>query len=201
MARTLSFQVGDAVYSATPVKIERKKLYGWTETLALNDDGEECSLASIDETGAVIIPRGGIALGRLSPERRWVERAELKAVTPDGADAVWRQSSYSGTIPLTCAVTADELLEHHITGFYQIAGADPALAASLAGQIYKFEYLYSDGYSGKQAFLLESGGFLYMLVGEADDFPFIGLEESVLIEAEDEAEDEEAGDDIDFSMF
>ncbi|MDR1962095.1 MAG: hypothetical protein LBQ16_07425 [Gracilibacteraceae bacterium] len=201
MARSLEFQIGGASYPATPAKIERKKLYGWTETLALDNDGNECFLATIDETGSVIIPKGGAALGRLTPERRWADRGELKAVTSDGTDAAMNQSSYDAPIPLTRVATADDLLDHCITAFYQITDADQALLDQVGDKIFTFEYFYNAGYSGKQAFLLANDGFLYMLVGEANRFPLAGLDETGIIEEDAEDEQEAEGGDIDFSMF
>lgn len=34
MARELQFKLGDSVYSFSPDKVDRKKIYGWTETVA-----------------------------------------------------------------------------------------------------------------------------------------------------------------------
>ena len=55
MAKNLSFTLGGAEYAAAPVKIERKKLYGWSEVIALDDDGKECSVVTVDETGAAAV--------------------------------------------------------------------------------------------------------------------------------------------------
>jgi hypothetical protein len=87
MAKNLAFTLEKAQYEAVPVKIERKKLYGWSELAAFDGGGEECSLMSLDETGSFIIPKGGAGLGILSPDGKWVDRASLKAVTADGKDA------------------------------------------------------------------------------------------------------------------
>ena len=40
MARALNFRIGKKVFDLTPLKLERKKLYGWSESLItdLNDD-------------------------------------------------------------------------------------------------------------------------------------------------------------------
>ncbi|GHT60006.1 hypothetical protein FACS1894109_16980 [Spirochaetia bacterium] len=58
MAKCLNFSLGGVVHSATPVKVDRKKLYGWSETKAFDEEGHECMLASTDESGSVIIPKG-----------------------------------------------------------------------------------------------------------------------------------------------
>lgn len=202
MARELTFSLGGREYAAAPAKVDRKKLYGWTETLALDDDGNECRLVSMDETGTVIIPAGGVGLGVLSPEMEWVDRSTLKAVTLDGQDASILPSSYSAPIELQEVVTPEEYLSHSITAFYQILGADPALVAAARDKIYTFPYLYRDGYEGQRAFLMESDGNLYMMLGYLAPFELLGLDEVGIIEDEeaDDAEEEES-DDIDFGMF
>ena len=105
MARNLVFRINKAEMAAAPVKVDRKKLYGWTELKALDDEGRECRSATMDETGTLIIPKGGMGMGLLSPEREWVERSSLKAVRADGSDAEIIPSSYNAPIDLAETVT------------------------------------------------------------------------------------------------
>ena len=115
MARTLTFSINDAEYAASPTKIDRKKLYGWTETLALDDHGNECKLVNTDETGTYIIPKGGTGLGILSQDGKWVNRSQLQALNQDGEPAETFPSSFSVTIKLEQKVTPEEYLNHSIT--------------------------------------------------------------------------------------
>jgi hypothetical protein len=110
MARTLTFAVNGAEYSAAPVKLDRKKLYGWREIVALDDDGRECRMVNMDETGTLVIPKGGLGLGILSPENEWVERSSLKAVRADGSDAELVPSSFAASIPLEKTGTVKNFL-------------------------------------------------------------------------------------------
>ena len=71
MAKNLIFTLGGAEYAAAPVKIERKKLYGWSEIVALDAEGEKCAVVTVDETGSFIIPKGGLGLGILTPQGQW----------------------------------------------------------------------------------------------------------------------------------
>jgi len=201
MARNLTFSLGGKQYCASPQKIERKKLYGWTETLALDDEGNECKLVSMDESGTLIIPKGGIGLGIVSPDMDWVERGALKAVTLDGEDAVLKKSSYDAPIVLERTVTPEQLLDNSITAFYLIEDADPELIAAVGDAIYTFDYQYRDGYEGSNAFLIGNEGALFMLLGYASAFEMLSLEEAGYIEDADAEEEEEENDDIDFSMF
>ena len=57
MAKQLSFSIGGKEFSAEPNKVDRKKLYGWSEVFASDDDGNECVLVAADSAG-IIIPKG-----------------------------------------------------------------------------------------------------------------------------------------------
>ena len=204
MPRTLTFAIGGTDHAVEPMKIDRKKLYGWTETHAFDDDGNECQLVSTDSSGTIIIPKGGVGLGIESADGKWVERAELRTVNDDGSDAELTPSSYSSVIELTRKATDEELLDCSVTGFYHLAGADPALIEAVGTDIYTFDYCYRDAYETSPAFVLASdvdgGKELFMFVGVRNDFPFIGLDE-VSTPDEEETDEEEESDDIDFSMF
>ena len=86
MARELSFVLEGSEYALEPVRLDRKKLYGWKDTVALGPEGEECSLANLDETGTRIIPKGGLGPGLVDSDGRWVDRSSLVAVGPDGKE-------------------------------------------------------------------------------------------------------------------
>jgi len=100
MAKNLSFTLDGAEYFAAPVKIERKKLYGWSEVIALDDEGNECSLVTVDETGSFIIPKGGTGMGILAPDGKWADRSSLKAVDAEGKDAPLVPSSFDAPVVL-----------------------------------------------------------------------------------------------------
>jgi hypothetical protein len=156
MARELTFLVEDKEYTISPTKIDRKKLYGWTENVAYDDEGEECKLVSMDESGTLIIPKGGIALGILSDNGFWVQRSELKAVYEDGTPAEMIVSSYNTQNELSKKVSIEEFLDYSIKSFYQLDGASDELVNLIGDDIYSFIYSYRDSYEGKTAFILTS---------------------------------------------
>ena len=45
MAKELVFKLSGKDYNAAPVKLERKKIYGWTATIATDRNGDVCSSA------------------------------------------------------------------------------------------------------------------------------------------------------------
>ncbi len=205
MAKSLIFRLKDKEYPFSPIKIERKKLYGWTETIALDDEGNECKLVSMDESGTVIIPKGNMALGVLNNSFEWVDRSETIAVDEEGNEVEPFPSSFSEPIELIDKATPEELLNHSISTVYQLDEEDicDELKKEISsGTIFTFTFNYKDGYETKPAFLVESENKLFMLVGNLIEFSYVGLDEQSYID-ELETDDEELSDelDIDFSMM
>ena len=203
MAKEMTFMIGEITYSAEPMKIDRKKLYGWSEIHAYDDDGNECVMVSTDASGTIIIPKGGMALGIVSNDGRWVERSELKTVKADGGEAVLNPSSYNAVNTLDRKATEEELLDCSITACYHMMASDELIAA-IGNDIYKLEYCYRDSFETSPAFLLTSEidgkKELFLMVGTLNVFDYIGLSELSVAE-DSEAEDDEESDEMDFSMF
>ncbi|MDR0725135.1 MAG: hypothetical protein LBF59_03890 [Prevotellaceae bacterium] len=205
MARELTFLVNGKEYTSSPTKIDRKKLYGWTENIALDDEGNECKLVSMDESGTLIIPKGGVGLGIIS-NGFWVQRSELKAVYEDGTPVELLPSSYSVPVELSKKASMEEFLDYSVQSFYQLDGASDELIAFIGSDIYSFTYCYRDSYEGKTAFLLTAGDEntgknLFMMIGVRNEFEMLNLVQTSVIEEEPEIEEEEEDTEIDFSMF
>jgi hypothetical protein len=204
MAKVLTFSIGGIEYTADPGKIDRKKLYGYREQIALDEDGEECQLVSMSLCGTIVIPKGGTALGYLDSDGSWVERSSMRTVKLDGSAAILTPSSYSVVIPLLQKAAPEELLDCSVAAFYRL-DASMGLAEAIGSDIYRFEYCYSESYETQTAFVMmsEASGFkeLFMLIGRKNEFPFIGLEEITVFDENSTEDDEDDGDEIDFSMF
>jgi len=202
LAKGLTFSIGGASFEADPEKLDRKKLYGYRENIALDDDGAECTLVSTSECGTIVIPKGGTGLGYLSADGNWVDRGEIKTVNLDGSPALIKPSSYSGTITLDQKASPEDLLDCSVAGFYHLF-SDPELLTAIGTNIYQFEYCYRDSYETSTAFVLASGNGgskeLFMLIGYKNDFQFLGFDEiSVVDEADEEEEDDDGGFDFSF---
>lgn len=200
MARQLTFRIKRKEYTVIPVKIDRKKLYGWTEIIALDEQGRTCNLVSTDDTGTLIIPKGGTALGMLSSDGKWVERTQLQTVRQDGSEAEIIPSSFSVVIPLKQKVTDEEFLDYSITDFYQLDNVSDDLLKAIGDDIYTFDYTYLDSYETTPAFLMVSDATLFMLLGYKNRFDMLCLGECSVVDDDDDYI-EVTDDDIDFSMF
>ncbi len=202
MAKEIIFKLKEKEFPFNPVKLDRKKLYGWQDRFAVDEKEEPCELAYIDEYGTTIIPKGGIGLGILNPQFQWVERSELKAVDASGRQVDLVPSSFSAPVPLEKTVSVEEFLDHEIYSVYSLQSETipPDFLQTIAsGPIYSFNFNYRDSYEGDPAFLVENEGKLFLLIGKPIAATFCGLEEIADIEesGEEEPDDEE----LDFSMM
>lgn len=196
MPRQLTFSLTGNSYTVVPRKIDRRKLYGWSEVEATDDAGQRCEVVTTDRTGRLIIPRGGTAVGLLTQNGEWVERSELVAVDADGKPAPVLPSSFDAPIALQRKVAPEVYYEHNITDFYAIEDAPAELVRAVGSDIYTFDYCYTAGCAGSPAFVLAAGDGLFLLVGERLHFELIGYDEPGFIDEEDDEDDA-----MDFAMF
>lgn len=201
MPRELKFRIRKKEYSVIPGKVDRKKLYGWTEIEALDKQGIPCRLVNTDETGTLVIPKGGTSLGILSPSGEWVDRAMLETVTEDGTPAKVVPSSYNTVIDLEEKMGEEEFLNYSITDFYQLKGAPATFVKAIGKGIYPFSYSYLDSYEATPAFLMAAQGALFMLLGYENRFEMLCLGDCETIDEDDNDYMEIDDNDLDFSMF
>lgn len=201
MAKALNLVLGGNTFALALTKVERKKLYGWTELRATDPDGTVCRQAGLDSNGVTIIPKGATKIGMIREDGNWMEKDELQAVHSDGSVAEAIPSSFDGEIKLNRKVEPEKLLDSVISSVYQLSGDGAEdLAKAIGNDVYMFTFSYRGGYDAADGFLISNGTVPFIFVGTEAQFEFIGLEEqAVLDEPEDEVEVEE--DDLDFSMF
>jgi len=201
MAKDLTFILNNTQYAASPEKVERKKIYGWVDTRVTDEKGGECQLAYLDDSGATIIPKGGIAQLLLTPDGRWLDKSALVARHTDGTPAEKVPSSFDAPIDLGAPVALEDLLDHDITSSYCLQGEGAAqLAAALGESVYRFIFNYRADFEGATAFLINSNGIPFILTGKRVQLKMIRLEQAGQID-ELEAEAEEDADELDFSMM
>ena len=201
MPRELTFKIGNTDYSATPLKVDRRKLYGWTELNATDDNGQPCDLLTVDESGKFIIPLGGTASGIVSPSGKWVERSELVAVDGNGKPVKLFESSFNTVNVLKNKITPQEYLDYSITDFYELIDAGE-LAKTVGDDIFLFDYTYNASYETSPALVMVSGYTLFLLIGVRNFYEPLCFGDCETINDDYADELIEQGDaDIDFSMF
>ena len=200
MARLLNFKIHGKEFSAVPVKVERKKLYGWTELLATDVDGNECRKVSLNSDGVTIIDQGATKLGMIDNKGSWINRDELIAVNSKGEKVELVPSSFETGCRLDTKVSVDELLTVNVVSVYELDGIDiDSLKAEIGNDIYRFDFNYRTDYSADPAYVLAAPAGLFMIVGRPIEIEYIGLEEQAVLEDSDDSEFDE--DELDFSMM
>lgn len=200
MAKQLTFQLFNRDFSLEPLKVDRKKIYGWSETLVTNQNGSLCGAALLNDDGMTIAPSGATKPGMLSDDGQWVSRDELVALDGNGQEAKPVASSFDNVIELGDIVSLDDFLSMNIDTVYQLSGEDAEEIAAIIGKnIYGFDFSYRGGYQSSDACLLASGSDIFMLIGTKNEFPFVSIVEEGIIEEENP--DEEMEEEIDFNMF
>lgn len=201
MAKTLNFSMGINHFALSPVKVERKKLYGYTETQAVDSEGRICQQAGLDGNGMTIVPKGATKVGMLTESGEWMSSDDLQAVHADGRAAELISSSFEEEISLDTQASAEELLRLIIASVYELSGeGTEELAAEVGQRIFRFPFSYKGGYEALTAFLISTGTSVFVLTGELADFPMIGVDDQGVIDEEYE-ETEMDDEELDFSMF
>ena len=199
MAKELQFKLSGADYSAAPVKLERKKIYGWTDTVATDRDGEVCQSAYLSPDDSLIIPSGGLKQAVVDSNGRWLDKTELKAFSEDGAKELpVLPSSFDAPIELKTKATAQEFLDNDWESVYQLD--NPDLAAAVGNDIFKFEFSYRGGTNHNDGYLMNTPGGLFLFAGDKQEFPLVALADETTIDDTEEPV-EESIDELDFSMF
>lgn len=197
MAKELKFTIAGTEYGAAPVKLERKKIYGWSDLVATDKSGEVCDSVYLSIDDALLVPSGGYKQGTVDDSGRWVEKSELTACDKDGNPLQQLASSFDAVIELKEKVSAEEFLDNDWEAVYQLV--NPDLAAAIGNDIYIFDFCYRAGVNHNYGYLMNATGGLFLFAGDKQEFPLLSLAEQTVIDEVEEVEEEI--DELDFSMF
>ena len=93
MARKANLTLDGAAFSTAFVKLDRKKVYGWSK-IDIYDEGDSlCSLASIAD-GEHILPSGSVTLASFNTKGEYVEKSTLVGLDSNGKKVDKKPSIY-----------------------------------------------------------------------------------------------------------
>ena len=200
MAKQLDIRINGRSFSVAPVKLERKKIYGWNEMRVVTPDGELCQQAGLNSDGITIIPAGNIKTGMLREDGLWMERSELIAIDAYGNKVKAIPSSFDTGIDLMEKTSVEDMLDHNLASVYQMTGDEAMLLSSKIGDdIYKFPFSYRGGYEQNTALIITNGPNVFIVVGNDGGYDYIGLEQQGYLDTVEEEMSLE--DEMDFAMF
>jgi hypothetical protein len=204
-ARRIEVRYGDEESVFAFTRVDRGKLYGRKVRVIEDEDGHPCVPAYLTPDGAALVPPGGTAHLYVDEDLDTVERADLRAVDPDGQPLEAVPSTLGVPQELE-PVRPERLLDHRIASVYELS--PDALGARLKqaladGELFEAPFNYREGYDPDVLFLLQNDEGLFGLVGRETGFDFLEREAPAAEAAEDEDEDEDADElaqDLDFSF-
>ena len=198
MARKAEFTINDKSVMAELKKVDRKKIYGWSNIEVYDDNGSICKLAGLAE-GRYVMPSGSTSLITIDSKGKFVSRSFLVGVDKDGKKVPIIPSIYDEKVVLNES-SIDEYLTLAVKSVYQLnlENDDFLLDELNNGKIYHFIFNYRADYEGDDAFLISNENEVFAITGMCAELDFIGLENN---EQELYQEDKEEDDDLDFAMF
>ncbi len=184
-------------------RVDREKLYGKKERVILDENGNRCVAAFLTADGAALVPPGGTAHIYVDEAFDTVDRKDLRAVDDEG-EPLEPIPSTLGVPQALVPATPERLLDHVIASVYTLSteALGEALAKALAdGAILECPYQYRDGYDPDALFLLQNDEGVFGLVGRPSGFEFLAREATAPEPLGEDGEDDDLGDDFDFSMM
>ncbi len=208
MARTLQFSFGDASVEGSLSKIDRDRLYGYSEYEALDERDRKCSLVTLAADGRTLIGPGGSSSYMVDADGEWVERKELVALDPSGARVPTVESSFGKTIAIERRVDLSEFLLYETRSVYELVlagdGAKGLLEELGKGAIFAFPYSFRGGIDmiPDEAFLLLNADQVpFLLVGRRTTVSFVGLTQAAGLAEMDNEPIEASDEELDFGMM
>ena len=200
MAKEINFQIAGKSFQGSITKVDRDKVYGWTEERYFEKDGTQCMWANLLSDGVTLIASGGSALKIISSSGTEISRSDLKAVLPNGDLATLQKSVYEGDVLLESGYDIDSLLNLEVKSVYQLSvtsDLEVLRAALINNQILYFKFNYRTDYEADDAFVVSQGENYFIITGVIQDFEFSNLEKPSDIASIDETSENS----LDFNMF
>lgn len=199
MAKELNFVLGSKTYAAAPVKLDRKKMYGWSTKVAFDHNGKECDIAYLNTDDSQLLPSGAVKQGIVDDSGRWIERGDLVACDEQGNKLEMHESSFNVMITLNKRANSQEFLDNEWEQVYQLDNNQ--LLDAVGSDIYSFPFSYKGGVNSLDAYLIGTDNGLFLLAGRKIDFAPLTLREEAIIDESDVELVDEDIDELDFGMF
>ncbi len=200
MAKEPQFILNGNSFSALLAKLDRDKVYGWTETKYSDSAGNACQFITMLDDGRTMLGSGGVALKSIDAKGDEVEKASLVARNLDGSEANLYPSIFDVETKLDTSKTISDYLDMDVKVVYQLTineNKESLLKTLAETKVLYFQFNYRAGYDTDDAFLIAQGEHIFAVVGKVTNFQYSTLALPTVLEDEEE----ETSDDLDFNMF
>ena len=196
--RTAEFHLEGRVLTAGLSKIDRAKIYGWSDLETVDENDSPCTIATLVD-GRHVLPSGSVSMVKLDSKGEKVNTSDLVGMTAEGQSVEKYPGVFTGPVQLHTG-NLDDYFAMAVKAVYvlEFEGENP-LAADLAdGKLLQFKFNYREDYEADDAFLIANGLGVYCVTGQISELEFLAQSQPES-PVEEEADDTEEL--MDFSMF
>ena len=199
MAREILLNLNKKKSSFAISKIDRKKLYGFKKRLFLDEKGEECSKANLEEETGIVFVNSDISSCYLDHKGNYIEKSDLEAINENGKKVKKEDSTIGKEVNLN-SITTDDALNLKVNSVYHLEPKefDKNLKSKLdKGEIFSFPFNYYTDFKLEDGIILKSEKEYFALIGRKTSCHWVGENSDDLPEEVEEFEDN----DLDFEMM
>jgi hypothetical protein len=199
MAKEVIFKFQESVVKTSLTKVDRDKVYGWSEIIYTDKSGNICTWATLLNDGETLIGTGGTALKSFNNVGKEISKSDLIAVFDDGTEATLINSVFDVETMLSNEKSIEDLMNLEVKSVYQLEVIENKDVLENWLTKYKVLYLtfnYRTDYEGDDAFILNQGDLFFIITGNIKDFRYVSLQTYQNLEVETDESEE-----IDFNMF
>jgi len=199
MAKEVIFKFQENVVKTSLTKVDRDKVYGWSEIIYTDKSGNICTWATLLNDGETLIGTGGTALKSFNNVGKEISKSDLIAVFDDGTEATLINSVFDMETMLSNEKSIEDLMNLEVKSVYQLEVIENKDVLENWLTKYKVLYLtfnYRTDYEGDDAFILNQGDLFFIITGNIKDFRYVSLQTYQNLEVETDESEE-----IDFNMF
>ena len=199
MAREILLNFNKKKSSFAISKIDRKKLYGFKKRLFLDDKGEECSKANLEEETGIVFVNSDISSCYLDHKGNYIEKSDLEAINENGKKVKKEDSTIGKEVNLN-SITTEDALNLKVNSVYHLEPKefDKNLKSKLdKGEVFSFPFNYYADFKLENGIILKSEKEYFALIGRKTSCHWVGENSDDLPEDVEEFEDN----DLDFEMM
>jgi hypothetical protein len=199
MAKEVIFKFQENVVKTSLTKVDRDKVYGWSEIIYTDKSGNICTWATLINDGDTLRGTGGTSLKSFNNVGKEISKSDLIAVFDDGTEATLINSVFDVETMLSNEKSIEDLMNLEVKSVYQLEVIENKDVLENWLTKYKVLYLtfnYRTDYEGDDAFILNQGDLFFIITGNIKDFRYVSLQTYQNLEVETDESEE-----IDFNMF
>ena len=199
MAREILLNLNKKKSSFVISKIDRKKLYGFKKRMFLDEKGEDCAKANLEEETGIVFVNSDISSCYLDHKGNYIEKSDLEAINENGKKVKKEDSTIGKEVDLN-SITTEDALNLKVNSVYHLEPKefDKNLKSKLdKGEVFSFPFNYYADFKLEDGIILKSEKEYFALIGRKTSCHWVGENSDDLPEDVEEFEDN----DLDFEMM